>query len=890
MTDSVLLPERNDFSDISEDPRAFNLLSKLFGTDMAAQQLQLEHEAYALGEERFRKNLERSMEQGEYADSAPAQPLLSTIIPKFVIAYRQWIEGQAKVSRRSVILETLKELDAEVAAVITLKKALGMIASGKETTVAGMGVAIGLSIEEQMRYGRIREQEAAHYKKFIAKALDKRNGINYKRQYMSAVEREMLKAEQLQTAWVPWESSRVGVEDDNSYHFKVGIQMMQFLILSSELIRWETIGHVKESRSVVTLHPLWAEKLAKRALNLAAVAPMYQPCVVPPKEWRGTKGGGYWANGRKPMSFIRVRNRKALERYRHVDMPEVYRAVNLAQATAWSVNGNVLRVANELAGWQSVGIQDFPGLEEKVLPEPIEGMDNCPVLLKAWKKQAAAVHRRHDANVSRRLRFEFILEQANKFSEYQSIWFPYNLDWRGRVYALPMFNPQGNDMTKGLLQAAEGRPIGTEGRKWLAIHGANTAGVDKVSLKDRVKWVEDNTPMILACARDPLGCQEWMSMDSPFCFLAFCFEWLGVSREGVAWVSALPVAFDGSCSGIQHFSAMLRDEKGGRAVNLLPSEKVQDIYQLVADEVNKRLAEDFARGTANDTKLLTNKKTGELTEIVTLGTKTMAAGWIAYGVTRKVTKRSVMTLPYGSKEYGFADQLLKDIISPAIDSGMGSQFTDKGQFSRYLAKLIWEAVSIVVVAAVEAMNWLQSAAKLMAAEVVNKKTKEVLKPRMAITWTTPDGFPVWQEYFKPEDKRIQTMFLGTVRMETTINVRDTDEIDARKQEAGVSPNFVHSQDGSHLRMTVVRAHEVYGVEFFALIHDSFGTIPAHAGAMFRAVRETMVETYSNNDVLADFREQFMDQLHESQFENLPMLPSKGTLDLSQILESDFAFA
>ncbi|MBP5090885.1 DNA-dependent RNA polymerase, partial [Pseudomonas chlororaphis] len=165
-----------------------------------------------------------------------------------------------------------------------------------------------------------------------------------------------------------------------------------------------------------------------------------------------------------------------------------------------------------------------------------------------------------------------------------------------------------------------------------------------------------------------------------------------------------------------------------------------------------------------------------------------------------------------------------------------------------------------------------------------------LKPRMPVYWVTPDGFPVWQEYMKPVQRRVDLMFLGTVRIQATVNVKDSDNIDGAKQESGISPNFVHSQDGSHLRKTVVKASECYGVEFFALIHDSFGTIPAKAGKMFKAVRETMVETYTENDVLEDFREQFMEQLHESQLDKMPPIPAKGTLDLNKILESEFAFA
>uniref|UniRef100_UPI002FBEC18E DNA-directed RNA polymerase n=1 Tax=Escherichia coli TaxID=562 RepID=UPI002FBEC18E len=66
-------------------------------------------------------------------------------------------------------------------------------------------------------------------------------------------------------------------------------------------------------------------------------------------------------------------------------------------------------------------------------------------------------------------------------------------------------------------------------------------------------------------------------------------EYAGVQHHGLSYNCSLPLAFDGSCSGIQHFSAMLRDEVGGLAVNLLPSETVQDIYGIVAKKVNEIL-------------------------------------------------------------------------------------------------------------------------------------------------------------------------------------------------------------------------------------------------------------------------------------------------------------
>lgn len=881
-------PAAHDFTDIKESSWAFEKLSAIYGPELAATQLSLEHEAYTLGEERFRKGLERQAERGEFSNNTTAKPILETIVPQLSAALTAWCDHQVnKVRRKNPALKYFLEINHDVAAAVTVRCTLNRIAQRSGApTVTELACSIGGAIEEEARYGRIRDQERAHYDKHIRRALNQRNGMTYKKAFMAQVEAHMLEAGELNAAWEEWDAA----DGDIRYH--AGIRMLEMLIEVSQLIevKREHAGNKKLDGEYIYLKQEWADKLASRAYLLGGVNPRYQPMVVQPRPWTGIIGGGYWAKGRKPLSLIRVHSKRALRRYKEVYMPEVYDAVNIAQNSAWAINKNVLAVANEVMGWKHVPIADFPLSEREELPAKPEGMEDSEELLKAWKKEATGVYRRDAARISRRMSYEFTLDQANKFAGFEAIYFPYNMDWRGRVYAIPAFNPQGNDMTKGLLQAAQGEPVGLEGIEWLKIHGANTAGIDKVPFNQRKQWVLDNEELILDIARNPLNNTEWMQMDSPFCFLAFCFEWAGVKANGALHVSALPIAFDGSCSGIQHFSAMLRDERGGRAVNLLPSTEVQDIYKLVADAVNEQLRKDFSNGTDDGCKIITDDKSGEVIEKRELGTKGMAAAWLEYGVTRSVTKRSVMTLAYGSKAYGFTDQVRDDTVQPAIDSGKGHMFKDAQQVSRYMAGLIWEAVSVVVVAAVEAMNWLQKAAKLLAQEVKCKETKQIVKPCMPVQWTTPDGFPVWQEYLVTETKRIDLMFLGNIRIQATVAVRQSDKLDKRKQESGISPNFVHSMDGSHMRRTVRHAFKSYAIGFFAIIHDSFGTIPAQAGKLFKAVRETFVSTYQFNDVLNDFREEFLEQLHETQLEDMPPIPQKGDLDIQQVLLSDFAFA
>ena len=226
--------------------------------------------------------------------------------------------------------------------------------------------------------------------------------------------------------------------------------------------------------------------------------------------------------------------------------------------------------------------------------------------------------------------------------------------------------------------------------RWLAIHGANQYGEDKCSLDERVEWVKENEKFILEAARDPLNNNFWRSADKPFCFLAFCFEWLGYHENGDKHETHIPVSVDGSCNGLQIFSLLLRDEIGGAATNLVPSEKPQDIYAIVAEKTKEVLEQE----TSNEKFL--NK--------YHMTRKEIAQEWLRIGINRKLTKRSVMVVPYSGTLYAcrkYIDEYLRDEVNEHY-------FGDKTLApTQYLARIVWEAINSTVVKAREAMAWLQ---------------------------------------------------------------------------------------------------------------------------------------------------------------------------------------
>ena len=63
-----------------------------------------------------------------------------------------------------------------------------------------------------------------------------------------------------------------------------------------------------------------------------------------------------------------------------------------------------------------------------------------------------------------------------------------------------------------------------------------------------------------------------------------------------------------------------------------------------------------------------------------------------------------------------------------------------------MAKLIWDSVKTTVVKAVEGMEWLQKMAGLICD---NDKV---------VTWLTPNGLPVQQNYVKTEQEVVQRRF------------------------------------------------------------------------------------------------------------------------------------
>lgn len=544
-----------------------------------------------------------------------------------------------------------------------------------------------------------------------------------------------------------------------------------------------------------------------------------------------------------------------IEKFNQRDVSIEYKCVNALQHTPWRVNSfvcDVLRTAwNSGQQWQGLPPRDnapVPPYPFAVDPKFLR--EDQKAEFKEFKSKRNKIYTENARNLSRRIQVERTIQLAEEYLAHDDFWFVWQLDFRGRKYPVESFlSPQNADYSKALLEFSQSVTMDSAASaKWLAIHGANVFGVDKVSLEDREMWAYMNTENAISVYNDPLGSKWWQEADKPWQALAWCKEWAeyNIARAaGEPYETRLPCASDGSCNGLQHLSAMLRDYEGGRAVNLTPSKEPQDIYSDVA---------------AKATALL--EKEGTL----------MARQLLEIGICRKICKRPVMIVPYSGTRHSCRDYIMEALEEKC--KGRNPWGDNFFQPSLYLSGFVWQAISEVIVSAFDAMKYIKDIAKLY------------VENGLSFSWETPTNLLVRQHYPNSTSKRVKSHLNGSL---VSLRYRETDDtsIDKRKMLSGASPNFVHSLDAAALTITVSKCLDA-GITDFAMVHDSYGTHSPNMPLLNDELRKAFVEMYEEHDVLLNLYTSAVATLPKEVL--VPPPPAKGTLDLKEVLQSDYFFA
>ena len=450
------------------------------------------------------------------------------------------------------------------------------------------------------------------------------------------------------------------------------------------------------------------------------------------------------------------------------------------------------------------------------------------------------------------------------------------LDFRGRVYARDaFFSYQSNDLARGQLMFAEKKPMTQRGYEHLMIHTANsfnqsynidelrdldwtqtdyvtdliadgipTQSVDKMSRKDRFSWTDEHLELITTVANDPngVGYNIWTRAEKPWVFLSLCFEianyWKALGNEE-EYLSQIPIAIDGASNGTQHLAAMSKDKVAGRMVGLVPMEKPIDFYIIVAKGIlNRNIDSDLGSLLAG------------------IPMKLMRKG---------ISKRGTMTKAYDAGVKCIADIIYKD----CYDAGMTTKYGITKSISKKLSKDLVETYNSICSGPVAIKDYLQ--------DLVMHQMETDDK----ITWETPSGFPVVSEKYVSRKFKV---FLRFTHKKIGVVIREyTDYPAIHEVVSGISPNWVHSMDASHMTMVINQLHD-FGITSFGAIHDSFSVHAEDVDDLLYVTKDTFIDMYEG-DVLKEMKEQIVGVF--STFAE--QAPDEGNLDLSKVMSSDYFF-
>lgn len=628
---------------------------------------------------------------------------------------------------------------------------------------------------------------------------------------------------------------------------KIGTgRMLLTAVYEVGLFKWIEIpsGKGKAFKAIAPTEELG--KCLMQAAEAANAIIRFPPMLVQPRPWINYYTGGYITDdltAHSPLMSVRGM-KKSLRNWVIDNLSEgkaeaAKKAANKAQSVPYRINKEVLQIARE-AMKNPRGILGLPPHGQAPQPEfPFdddwsrdEATPSELDTFQEWKDRMKDWYTAEKKRHGRKIGLINKLSELQKYKDEERLYFPTFFDWRGRLYFRSAINPQSHDTVKGILELAEGKPLGDRGLFWLKVHVANCCGYDKKDPALRVKWVDENWGFIRDFINDPLNIAP-PEPDTAFTLLSagLALQEAYELEHPEEYVCHVACAQDATCSGLQHFSAMFRDPIGAKYTNLIDSgaDEKADIYRGVAS-VAKPMIEVFAED------------------------EVIKDFWKDKDIPRSMAKRPVMTYVYGSTLMSTLGYVTDDMMDSGID-----KLPEYGyhKLAVPVAKALRYGVEQTVPAAAAGMKYLQT---------LVRQSKDPMR------WFSPVGIPVlnWSEVHEVRLLKIRSMGIEAVLLR-----RRTGDYDKQTASNGISPNFVHSLDSAHLCMTI---NDFEG--HIIPIHDSFATHMCDVDKMHRSLRTTFAQMYAGDvttSLLTYYKGEPVDR------------PENGTLDVNCVVNSRFMF-
>ena len=744
-------------------------------------QIAFEREAISHGLQKLHKNTS-DLENKSYASATIyGVSAIQTLLPTLITYIDE--SKAAKLTRGQghlydIITNNLSQLETLACANIALKVAFDKIFSYKDKANQAQNVcdAIGRAIEDECQL-RFYEKTAPGLLNFL------------KKKYWHSSSGTQQRKTNVQTMWnrkdLPkWKAWGRG------NRIRVGGWLLECVVQTSG---WFESLNVRERTKTVQYFVPSAKFLdIKDALMRDAelFSPLAWPMLIPPNDWSNEKQGGYLLN-----EVMRGHDMVRRGHVGRIQGEKPLEFLNKIQKVSYCLNPFIVEVAEKLDELERPVGKFLPIVHYELPPKPVDIEENEEART-VYKKLSTELRNKQAQEFRKSCRTRMTMEAVKRFKDKDKFYIPWSFDYRGRAYPIPAFlTPQDTDFGKSLLRSYEQSYMTPEAEDWLAFQVATTYGLDKAPMQERLQWVKDNITFIKRVATDPIRyLSEWEKADEPWQFLAACEEYYHCVDVCDRSHTGLFVATDATCSGLQILAGLARDKSTAQLVNVLPGDKPQDAYKVVAEQA-----------------------------------KPYSPKSIRPHMDRKTVKRVVMTVPYNAKPFSNRGYIKDALKEKGIE-------IDKDDLTKTV-QAVRDAMDIVVPGPMAVMAWIEK-----------EVGKAIDRGETELTWTTPSGFVVTQRLMKKKFVTIKLQLMG--RCDLKVAVGDDNKVDKQHHKNATAPNLIHSLDASLLHLAALRFNAP-----IALIHDSVLCRATDMSTLSTIVRETYMHLFAEHDYLRDFAQQ-----------------------------------
>ena len=741
--------------------------------------MELEREQIRQGLKQLRDN-QRKLEDKEYASAtvygvASIERLLPLVVGRIQETALERIKKGHTGRCFAEIQQYLSDIEPEAAAAIALKVTVDKVFGSKPNTnfATRVAEAVGTALENECMM--------RHYERKVPGLLRTLKDNYFHRSIGTHQKVKVIKTLMNRydvPRWVPWGAVN---------RSKLGGWLIDCIIESSGWFTREMRqeGRKRQNYIIPSTHFLSIKEEVMATAEL--FSPLAWPMLIEPNDWTNERQGGYLLN-EVMRGYDMVRRGKP----RRIQGETPINFLNKIQKVGYTLNPFIVDVAETLLErGQQVG-KFVPIVELPLPPKPVDIAENKEAR-HDYNRKAAEVHNTNAQAFQRSCRTRMTMNAVKVFKDKEKFFIPWSFDYRGRAYPIPAFlTPQDTDFGKSLLKFHESSFMTPEAEDWLAFQVATTYGKDKDTIQDRIAWTLSNHQLITSIATDPLGyLHEWEVADEPWTFLAACDEYYHCIIKCDRHHTNLPVAVDATCSGLQILAGLARDASTAALVNVLPSDKPQDAYKVIAEQAKPNVPE-----------------------------------CIKPHMDRKTTKRTVMTVPYNAKPYSNRGYIREALKEKGVE-------VDKDDLTATV-KAVRDAMNVIVPGPMRVMKWIESEV----AAAIDRGASE-------LQWVTPSGFVVTQKLMKKKTQMVELQLLGRCRI--FVATEDDDKVDRAHHKNATAPNLIHSLDASLLHLSALRFNAP-----ISLIHDSVLCRATDMSVLSTIVRETYMHLFAEHDYLTTF--------------------------------------